>query len=197
MYGYIPINGVLSKTLFYTGGSDDFVGTHFVTTNKISAKRYENPLPIQQAVQGSKPKCNATNIKFGEWTRKSPTYVARLASYDAIIGMPTMSNGDAIVYTKERKIHFRQWDFVVHCTIPETPPKPPKFDPRWKQGRKQKKRFATPSLSPKPTTPTALAQMPAVQAIRMDNTPSESVTASTTAVPAADVRTDGTAEYYR
>ena len=69
---YIPINGVLSKTLFDTGESEDFVGTHFVTTNRLSTRRYENPLSIQQAVQGSKPKCNATaviDIKFGERAR--------------------------------------------------------------------------------------------------------------------------------
>jgi len=116
MYGYISINGVLSKTLFNTSRSDDFLGTHFVTTNKISMKRYKNPLPIQQAIQDSKPKCNAmaiVNMKFGEWTRKSPAYVARLAGYDVIISMPTMNDGDAVIYTKERKIHFRQWDFEV------------------------------------------------------------------------------------
>ena len=68
------------------------------------------------------------NIKFGEWTRKSPAYVARLAGYDAIIDMPTMNDDGAIIDVKARKIHFTQWDFEVHCTIPETPPEPPKFD---------------------------------------------------------------------
>ena len=111
MYGYISINGVLSKTLFDTSGSDDFVGTHSVTTNKISMKRYENPLLIQQAIQGSKPKCNAmaiVNMKFGEWTRKSPAYVARLAGYDVIIDMSIMNDDDVIIYAKEWKIYFKQ-----------------------------------------------------------------------------------------
>ena len=102
-----------------------------MTTNKISAKRYEKPLAIQQAVQGSKPKCNATatvDIKFGEWTRKSPAYVAQLAGYDAIIGMPTMSDGGAIIDVKARKIYFTQWNFEIECTIPGTPPDPPRFD---------------------------------------------------------------------
>ena len=206
MFGYIPINGVLSKTLFDTGGSDDFVGTHFATTNRVSTKRYENPLSIQQAIQGSKPKCNATavvNIKFGEWTRKSPAYVARLAGYDAIIGMPTMNDGDAVIYVKERKIYFRQWDFTIHCTIPEQLPKPPKFDSKWKRGRNQKKRTTGPSKPPKPMTPAALAHAPAVMAIGVGTNPSESVTTTITdansaiVAPTAEVRTDGTVEYYR
>lgn len=35
MYGYITINEVRSKTLFDTDESDDFVGTQFVTMNRI------------------------------------------------------------------------------------------------------------------------------------------------------------------
>ena len=43
----IVINGVPAKTLIDTGSSDDFVGTHFVTTNRVSVQKHENPLSIQ------------------------------------------------------------------------------------------------------------------------------------------------------
>ena len=121
-----------------------------MTMNRIFAKRYDKPLAIQQAVQGSKLKCNAlamVDIKFGDWTRKSPACVARLAGYDAIVDMPTTSDGRAIIYAKERKIYFTQWDFEVHCTIPETPPKSPKFDHQWNPRSKAKTNLA----KPKPT----------------------------------------------
>ena len=53
MFTTIPINGIPSKTLIDSGSSDDFIGTHFVTTNHISVKRHETPLSFQQAVRGS------------------------------------------------------------------------------------------------------------------------------------------------
>jgi hypothetical protein len=52
MYTTISINGVPSKSLIDTGSSDDFIGTHFVTTNRVSVQRHDQPLPIQQAVRG-------------------------------------------------------------------------------------------------------------------------------------------------
>ena len=208
MYGYIPINGVLSKTLFDTGGSDNFVGTHFVTTNRMSAKRQESPVSIQQAVQGSKPNSNAVapvNIKFGEWTKKSLAYVARLAEYDAIIGMPTLNDGDAVIYTKERKIHFQQWDFTIECMIPETPPKPPKSVFRWNPRKKPQER-AKSKVPPKPQTATEPQASGPQEPSKAQTTPivgvisTESSTKKSTKIssdPSANVRMDGTPDYYR
>jgi hypothetical protein len=148
MFEYIKINDVRSNTLFNTDGSYDCVGTHFTAThftatNKISTKPYEIPFSIRQAIQEPKAKHNATavvDVKFGEWIRKSPAYVPRLAGYDAIIGIPTMTDGDAFTSVKERKIYFRQRDFIVECTVPEAPPKRPTFDRDWRRRDQKPKR---------------------------------------------------------
>ena len=115
------------KVLCDSGASDDFVSGHFVTTNHFSMMKHEVPLPIQQAVKGSKPKSNAMAqlmVQFGEWVKKLDAHVAGLDGYDAIFGIPTMYDGDAIVYIRDRKIHFRAWDIWFDCTVPEEPPAP-------------------------------------------------------------------------
>jgi Zinc knuckle/Retroviral aspartyl protease len=62
MYTNITIDGVLAQVLLDTGASDDFVATHFVTTNHLPVKRHDIPLAIQQAVRGSKLKSNGTRV---------------------------------------------------------------------------------------------------------------------------------------
>ena len=126
MMTMIPINKVPAKVLIDSGSSDDFIGTHFVTTNHISAQRHEMPLSIQQAIRGSKPKSNATatvNVQFGEWTRRVKAHTAGIAGYDAIIGVPTLAAGGAIIDVKNRMVHFAEWDVTLHCKIPEPMPR--------------------------------------------------------------------------
>ena len=137
MFTTIPINGVPAKSLLDTGSSDDFVGNHFVTTNRVSVRRREKPLSIQQAVRGSKPKSNATatvDMQFGEWTRRRKAHIAGLAGYDAIIGVPTLTAGGAVIDTKNRKVHFKEWGVTLDCEILEVP-KPSKVNPRRKGKR--------------------------------------------------------------
>jgi hypothetical protein len=134
MYAFIPINGVPAKVLCDTGASDDFVATHFVTTNRLPIKKHDTPLAIQQAVQGSKPKSNGTSkltIKFGTWTKNTTAHIAGLAGYDAILGMPTLIDGDAVIDVRARKVTFRQWGVTFDCVEPEEPPKPPRYVPKW------------------------------------------------------------------
>ena len=134
MFTTIPINGVPAKSLLDTGSSDDFVGNHFVTTNRVFVQRHEKPLSIQQAVRGSKPKSNATatvDMQFGEWTRRRKAHIAGLAGYDAIIGVPTLTAGGAVIDTKNRKVHFKEWGVTLDCEILEVP-KPSKVNPRQK-----------------------------------------------------------------
>src|SRR5438046_39291 len=122
MFTTFPINGVQAKSLIDTGSSDDFVGNHFVTTNRVSVQRHEKPLSIQQAVRGSKPKSNATamvNMQFGEWTRRVKAHTAGLAGYDAIIGVPTLTAGGAVIDVKNWKVHFKEWDVTLDCEILE------------------------------------------------------------------------------
>ena len=117
------------KVLCDSGASDDFVSGHFVTTNRLSMMKREVPLPIQQAVKGSKPKSNAMaqlTMQFGEWIKKLDAYMAGLDGYDAIFGIPTMYDGDAIVYIHDQKIRFRALDIWFDCTVPEEPPAPSK-----------------------------------------------------------------------
>src|SRR5438046_2834477 len=113
MFTTIPINGVPAKSLLDTGSSDDFVGNHFVTTNRVSLQRHEKPLSIQQAIRGSKPKSNATatvNMQFGEWMRRVKAHTAGLAGYDAIIGVPTLTAGGAVIDVKNPKVNVKEWD---------------------------------------------------------------------------------------
>ena len=143
MFATLTIDSVKSKALIDTGSSDDFIGTHFATINRLSVKNRETPVTIQQAIKGSKPKTNATTtvaVKFGEWTKKLEAHVAGLAGYDAIIGVPTLTDGDAVIDVLARTVYFRAWDFTLHCELPVVPPKPPKKSVRWMDGRKAKKK---------------------------------------------------------
>ena len=139
MTAMIPINGVPSKCLIDTGSSDDFLATHFATVNRISVRKRATPLSIQQAVKGSKPKTNAVasvNVQFGEWTKTLKAHVAGLAGYDAILGIPTLTDGDAVVDVKARKVHLRAWDVTLDCEIVEESQKPQKKHPRMLNSRK-------------------------------------------------------------
>ena len=130
------MNGVPAKTLIDFGFSDDFIGNRFVTVNKVSTKKRDVSLLIQQVVKGSKPKSNAivvVNVKFGEWTKILNAHGAGLAGYDAIIRTSTLHDGDAIIGIRRC---ISAWDVVFDCTIPEDPPKSPKKHPRRKQQSK-------------------------------------------------------------
>ena len=130
MFTTILINGVPAKVLIDSGASDNFLGTHFATTNRVSVKRSDAPLAIQQAIRGSKPKSNATavvNVKMGDWMLRMKSYVAGLAGYDGIIGVPTLEAGAAIIDVRNRKVHFQEWDVTFDCTIPSEAPKRPSF----------------------------------------------------------------------
>ncbi len=90
---WIRINNVEACCLIDTGASGDFVSSHFAYTNHLKHRKLDSAIPIQEAVKGSKPKCNAVataTIRFGDWTRKTSMYVIHLAHHDAIIGLPTL-----------------------------------------------------------------------------------------------------------
>ena len=111
MFMVILINSVPVKVLIDSGASDNFLRTQFAMTNYVSGKGSEAPLAIQQAIRGSKPKSNATavvNVKMGDWTLKMKSYVAGLAGYDGIIGVPTLDAGAAIIDIRNRKVHFQE-----------------------------------------------------------------------------------------
>ena len=69
--------------------------------------------------------------------------------------MSIMSDNDVIIYAKKRKIYFKQWDFEVHCTIPKTPSRPPKFDRKWYPKNRAKTKPPKPkrNISKGPTKP--------------------------------------------
>ena len=79
----------------------------------------ELPLPIQQVVKGSKPA--AIKVKFGEWTKTLNAHAAGLAGYDAIIGTPTLHDGNAIISIRDRKVYFRARDVTLEARYPRTP----------------------------------------------------------------------------
>src|SRR5438477_12947891 len=106
----------------------NFLSTKSECMHHVSVKRSEVPLAIQQAIRGSKPKSNATavvNVKMGDWTLKMKSYVAGLAGYDTIIGVPTLEAGRAIIDVRNRKVQLQEWDVTFDCTIPSEPPKRP------------------------------------------------------------------------
>jgi hypothetical protein len=55
----IHINNVEARCLIDTGASGDFVSSQFTFVNRLKHRKLKEPIPIQQAVKGSKPKCNA------------------------------------------------------------------------------------------------------------------------------------------
>jgi hypothetical protein len=69
---------------------------------------------------------------MGDWTLRMKTFVAGLAVYNAIIKVPTLEAGGAIIDVRNRKVHFREWNVTFDCTVPEAPPKGPNF--RQKRG---------------------------------------------------------------
>ena len=81
------------------------------------------------------------DVQFGEWTKYLEAHVAGLAGYDAIIGITTLTDGDAVINVHERTIYFRVWNVTFHCEVPKTPPKGLK---RWmddKKGQKPKRGY--------------------------------------------------------
>ena len=110
-----------------------------------------------------------------------------------------MSDGDAVVYVKKRKIYFRQWDFTVHCQILKTPPVLPKIVKKWNSRRKavhQADEKPTTSFKPKETKPE-----PQVNAVISASTPASTAASAASGISKAnahvEVQTNGTAEYYR
>jgi hypothetical protein len=131
MSGTLEVNGVKAKVLIDSGSSNDFIGTHFATINRLSVKNREAPLPIQQEIKGSKPKTNAVtkkNVKFGEWNKELEAHIAGSAGYDVLIGVPTLTDGGAVIDVKGRKVHFRAWGYTMDCEVLKEAPKAPKPD---------------------------------------------------------------------
>lgn len=202
MFTTLEMNGVKAKILVDTGSSADFVGTHFATTNRLSVRNREQPVSIQQAIKGSKPKTNATTkveIKFGEWTKVTEAHVAGLAGYDAIIGVPTLTDGGAIIDVPARKVYFKAWDFTVDCEVPDVPPKPPRKVGRWMGGKKGKDamKAGTSSLSKGRSESRKMrkAQVPRVAPATASITTSPGTTASHPPPP-PNIDTDGSPSYY-
>jgi hypothetical protein len=108
----IPVNGVMSTLLVDTGGSGGFLGTHYVHTHRTKHKRLNEPLPIQQAVKGSKPKCNAVatvNLKFGDHSEETEMFV----NYDGILGFPTLEKGRAVIDVDKMVLRLPAWDVEI------------------------------------------------------------------------------------
>jgi RNase H-like domain found in reverse transcriptase/Integrase zinc binding domain/Retrotransposon gag protein/Retroviral aspartyl protease/Reverse transcriptase (RNA-dependent DNA polymerase)/Chromo (CHRromatin Organisation MOdifier) domain/Zinc knuckle len=208
LYGYIMVNGVKTKTLFDTGASDDFVSTQYVSINRVPVKQHGTPMAIQQAVQGSKPKSQAKaslTLEFGEWKKTLSAHTARLAGYDLMLGIPTLTDGDGIIYLDERKVHFRAWNAWVDCFLPETPPEQPRKVERWTKPRKRcemtkeeakRGKIDEKSVSPKKLTPLVAT---ATKIKNSPSVPTQSYQPRRThqSIDGTEVSKSGTPEYYR
>src|SRR5437762_12875435 len=80
-------------------------------------------------------------MEFGEWTRRVKAHTAGLAGYDAIIGVPTLAAGGAVIDVKNRKVHFKEWDVTLDCEILEV--KPSKVNSRRKEKRTNSRQTTT------------------------------------------------------
>ena len=109
----IRINNIEARCLIDTGASGDFVSSHFTFVNRLKHRKLDSAIPIQQAVKGSKPKCNAiatATIQFGDWSKKTSLYVIHLANYDAIIGLPTLMDAGARFDLSSNTLHLQEYD---------------------------------------------------------------------------------------
>jgi Retrotransposon gag protein/Retroviral aspartyl protease/Zinc knuckle len=121
----IRINGVEARCLVDTGASGDFVSSQFTYVNRLKHRKLKEPVPIQQAVKGSKPKCNAiatATLHIGDWSKKTPMYVIHLANYDAIIGLPTLMDCGAQFDLTNNTLQLRQYD--VSLPLERSQPRP-------------------------------------------------------------------------
>ena len=108
----IRINNVEARCLIDTGASGDFVSSHFTFVNRLKHRKLDSAIPIQQAVKGSKPKCNAiatATVQFGDWAKKISLYVIHLANYDAIIGLPTLMDAGARFDLPSNTLHLQEY----------------------------------------------------------------------------------------
>jgi hypothetical protein len=109
----IRINNVEARCLIDTDASGDFVSSHFAFVNRLKHRKLGSAIPIQQAVKGSKPKCNAVatvTLKFGDWNKKTSMYVIHLANYDAIIGLPTLMDAGAKFDLASNTLHLQEYN---------------------------------------------------------------------------------------
>jgi hypothetical protein len=109
----IRINNVEARCLIDTGASGDFISSHITFVNRLKHHKLNTAIPIQQAVKGSKLKCNATataTIQFGDWKKKTSLYVIHLANYDAIIGLPTLMDAGAQFDLSSNTLHLQEYD---------------------------------------------------------------------------------------
>ena len=143
----IRINNVEARCLIDTGASGDFVSSHFTYTNRLKHRKLASAIPIQQAVKGSKPKCNAVanaTIHFGDWSRKVSMYVIHLANYDAIIGLPTLMDAGARFDLATSMLHLQQYDLSLPLERYQPVSRPRRNLPDSKQTERQ---FPSPEVN--------------------------------------------------
>jgi Reverse transcriptase (RNA-dependent DNA polymerase)/Retroviral aspartyl protease/Zinc knuckle len=122
----VRINNVESRCLIDTGASGDFVSSHFTFINRLKHRKLGSAIPIQQAVKGSKPKCNAiatATLQFGDWSKKTSMDVIHLANYDAIIGLPTLIDAGAQFDLASNTLHLQEYGVSLPLELPaQLPP---------------------------------------------------------------------------
>ena len=69
--------------------------------------------------------------------RRAKAHTASLAGYDAIIGVPTLTAGGAVIDVVHRKVNFTKWNATLDCEIPEELSNPFKGKVRGNRGRKR------------------------------------------------------------
>ena len=112
-----------------------------------------------------------------------------MAGYDAIIGTPTLTDGDAVIEVKDRKVNFRAWGFTLECTIPEEPVYRKSWKPLAKRSRKAEVNGIATKTSTSTPTSTPTSSLPPTPSPSPPSTPSQT--------PPPNIRTDGSPDYYR
>jgi hypothetical protein len=204
----IHINNVEARCLIDTGASGDFVSSQFTFVNRLKHRKLKEPIPIQQAVKGSKPKCNAIatpTLRIGDWNKKTSMYVIHLANYDAIIGLPTLIDIGAQFDLTGNTLKLRESDFSLPLERFQPPARSALAQRRSATASNRLRRQARDSALGRPSvpadhgSPAAFATFePATFAAFIDDVIEEPISAMPPQFSIyPEVNKDGTPEYYR
>jgi hypothetical protein len=176
----IRINNVEARCLIDTKASGDFISSHVTFVNHLKHRKLDSAIPIQQAVKGSKPKCNAVATftpKFGDLNKKTSMYVVHLANYDAIISFLTLTDAGARSDLATRTLYLQQYELSLPLERYQPVSRPRRHLPDSKQSDRQ-----TPS--------------PEVNATSAEEEVAISASPPAFTVPEG-IEKNGSAEYYR
>jgi hypothetical protein len=119
--GTILLNGKEARVLFDTGTiGANIISTHFVTTHGVPCTDMQTPTKIHMAMKGSRSESQKEcQVEVSVGKMKVPNtkmIVGSLAKYDALIGMPFLTQQGATIVCGNLTIDFPKHMVRVNCT---------------------------------------------------------------------------------